>query len=229
MRVCFIFRTVLASRKIMNIMWSAVISFILGIFLTLVSFRLLMKRRLVFASINGIAGLTFLSTSLIFFLLLLNLYTYHVLTSEIPIARVEIGILTDKGTDIILTTPDERRTLRIDAKEWQLDARFLKWKAWANLLGKEPLVRLESFYERIPNKTGAIPSRIDLVGDSNFLVDLGGALSEWLGMIDTYYGSSVYMPVKPGAVYNVTASVSGLVVRADNRNAQQAVSEWMIH
>jgi hypothetical protein len=52
------------------------------------------------------------------------------------------------------------------------------------------------------------------------------AVTDQVGLIDSVFGSSVYMPAAPGAEYVVTASISGLVARPLNTPARQAVLEW---
>ena len=47
-----------------------------------------------------------------------------------------------------------------------------------------------------------------------------------LPWLDAVYGSAAYMPMVDKAQYQVSISNSGLVVRADNAIAQQAVDAW---
>jgi hypothetical protein len=51
-------------------------------------------------------------------------------------------------------------------------------------------------------------------------------IAEQLGMVDAYYGSSVYMPLAEGAEFIVSATMSGLIARPSNARAEQAVTEW---
>jgi hypothetical protein len=45
-------------------------------------------------------------------------------------------------------------------------------------------------------------------------------------MVDTMYGSSVYMPVETGARYQVSANYAGLIARPINVTGKQAVIQW---
>jgi hypothetical protein len=81
-----------------------------------------------------------------------------------------------------------------------------------SLLGKEPVVRLERLEERVANPEGQTRRHsYDLVSDPLWIDDMVSALTQQLGLIDTVYGSSVYMPVAENAQYQITASISGLV------------------
>lgn len=201
--------------------------FLAGVVFTLVAVLMLLKRRVLLAGLNGTAGFSLLSMATVFVLILLNIHTYHQLTSEIKLAEVEVGKRTHQGTPIKVQTTDNHYLFIIDGQEWQLDARFLKWKSWAYLLGSEPVVRLEGLTGRRPLDRSISTNPYHPIQQSQILQNLGSTLSDWLGIVDTYYGSSVYMPASEGAVYTVSATVTGLVARAENNVAKQAVTRWM--
>lgn len=200
--------------------------FLSGVVFTAIAVRMLFKRRILIASVNGTAGFSLLSVSITLTLILLNIHTYHQLTAENKLAVIEIGVLTDYGLPLRIHTDKIKKTYYINAEEWQLDARFLKWKSWAYLLGAEPVVRLESLSERRPLRNKTVPEKYNLLGEHALLTDWGSTLSDWFGMVDTYYGSAVYMPAVQGSTYTVSATISGLIVRADNKQAHEAVTGW---
>jgi hypothetical protein len=211
-----------------NAIMLLVISFFLaGVLFTLLGVRLLFKRHILVAGVNGAAGLSLLSVSMVLGLILFNIHTYHQLTSEIKLARVEIGASGQAGTIVRLFTDGDRHEFNLNAKEWQLDARFLKWKSWAYLLGSEPVVRLESLTERKALDQSKPTRSYNLVTQNPLLSEAGSALSDWLGVVDTYFGSAVYMPAVEGSVYTVSATISGLIARAENQTARDAVTQWM--
>ena len=204
--------------------------FLSGIILLLLAVVMLLRRRMLMAGLNGSAGFSLLSLGTILVLILLNAHTYHQLTREIQLAKVEIGSRTSDGLAVKIHSDQIDQIHYIQAKEWQLDARFLKWKSWAYLFGSEPLVRLETLSGRYSPATSG-DGRMDrhqLEYSNPVLNELGSRFTDWLGMVDTYYGSSVYMPAVEGAVYSVSATISGLVARAENTTAKQAVSRWMV-
>lgn len=201
--------------------------FLSGLVFALMAARLLLKRRIFLAGINGTAGISLLSVSIIFMLILLNAHTYSRLTREIKLAEVQIGNSTSEGTPINVNYSENKQVFLINSEEWQMDGRFLKWKSWTYLLGTEPSVRLEEFSERHPLESADTPSHYHLRREGQYLSKLGAKLSDWFGIVDTYFGSSVYMPVAEGAKYSVFASISGLVARAENSEAETAVTAWM--
>ncbi len=190
-------------------------------------FLLLRRRRLLAAGMNGLAALPFLLIGGFFSMLLLNLQTYRQLTHEIVLAEVRLGQATDQGVPLRLAYTDRVETFYIRSPEWRLDARFVKWKPWLSLIGKEPIVRLERLEER-RGTSGIEPglNRYELVMDPMWADEMVSTVSEEFGLVDSVYGSSVYMPATPGAEYQVSASISGLVARPVNPSGQKAVIEW---
>jgi hypothetical protein len=188
---------------------------------------LLRRRRLLAASFNVLIGLPFLVTGGFFTMLLLNLQTYHQLTREIVLAEVSVGKPLEQGVPVKLQVNDHAETYLIRTKEWRLDARFVKWKPWMSLVGKEPIVRLERLEERSSlYDEDAVPKRYAVRKIHAWTDEIVSTISEQIGMVDSVYGSSVYMPTNPGAQYQVTASISGLVARPINPAARKAVIEW---
>jgi hypothetical protein len=148
-----------------------------------------------------------------------NLYTYYRLSDESPIAELQFARLDDGRYEATIAYGDfcspERYTL--DGDQWRLDARFLKWRPWANLLGFDSLYRIERLggrYRSIETENTARhqvhalhpPDGIDLVA---LLARYGGRFSP----VDTLYGSSVYEDMDPRYVYRVFRSQSGLLAR----------------
>ncbi|MEJ2456048.1 MAG: hypothetical protein P8103_18115 [Candidatus Thiodiazotropha sp.] len=190
-------------------------------------FLLFRRRRLMAASVNGFIGLPFLLVGGFFSLLLLNLQTYQQLTHEVTLAEVHIGQPTDQGLPLRLVYTGHADTFFIQTTQWRLDARFVKWKPWMSLFGKEPIVRLERLEERGVTASGrAVMNRHNLASTLAWTDEIISSITDHIGLIDSVFGSSVYMPAVPGAEYVVTASISGLVARPLNAPAQKAVLEW---
>lgn len=179
------------------------------------------------AGLNGLAALPLLVVGGFFSMLLLNLQTYQQLTREVALAEISFGGASDQGIPLRLVVKDQSTTYLIQTREWRLDAKFIKWKPWMSLIGKEPVVRLERLEERGINPNGQVQAdSYDLVSDNLLLDQMISVLTRELGLVDTVYGSSVYMPVAAHAKYQITASISGLVARPVNPMAEQAVMEW---
>jgi hypothetical protein len=204
---------------------------IVGIALVARGVSRLRARRRLFASAYWSGGLGIAAFGLLLLAMSANLYTYHRLTSEVDVATIDVSQLAAGGYQVEI---EERgkRPLRflLNGDEWQLDARFLRWKSWATILGKDPLFRLERIsgrYSDIEQERRA-QSTVYAI-NSNPGLDLwryGRSYARWIPFLDAYYGSSVYVPLAAGARYQVTATNGGLVVRAENAPANKILGEW---
>jgi hypothetical protein len=124
----------------------------------------------------------------------------------------------------------ERANFALRGDEWQVDARVLKWHAFANLLGFDTAYRLERLSGRYtraedevaqPRTVYALnpPQRIDPW-------DLVHRYHSWIPWIDAFYGSATFLPMADGALYEIQVSQSGLIGRPLNQAARDAVGSW---
>ncbi|MEW8297204.1 MAG: hypothetical protein AB2588_11175 [Candidatus Thiodiazotropha sp.] len=200
---------------------------IVGILLTGLAIRqLVVKRKILAASVNGLLGVVVLLVASFVSMLFLSVQSYVQLTREQLLAEVEINAADSEMNELVLTIDGERRSYPISADEWRVDARFIKWKPWVALLGKEPVVRLESLSGREAG-TGSRLIQVHNLHDDFAIVDrIVADLTDRFGMVDTMYGSSVYMPVERGARYRVSANHAGLIARPVNQEGRQAIIQW---
>ncbi|MCP3671387.1 MAG: hypothetical protein GY814_13330 [Gammaproteobacteria bacterium] len=192
--------------------------------------RLRLRRRLR-CSIYWSSGVVSMLSGMFLLAVAANLYTYHRLTSEIAVAEIEIRLMATNSFELRVIERDKPPiSFTLYGDEWQLDARFLRWKSWATLLGKDPLFALERLsgrYGDIEQERSARRSVHSL--NSRPGLDIwkyGRKYSQWIPFVDAYYGSSVYVPLESGARYEVIASHSGLMVRAKNVAAAEALKDW---
>jgi hypothetical protein len=173
-----------------------------------------MKRLILFP----FAGMLLL---LVLFTLMLvaNLHTFYRLSDESPIAELQFVNTGDGRYEAILSYGDfcnpERYTLYGD--QWRLDARFLKWRPWANLLGFDSLYRIERLGGRYRdiNRENMDPHEAHALHPPG-TVDLVAVLARYRGRfspVDTLYGSSVYEDMDVHAIFRVYRSQSGLLAR----------------
>ena len=175
--------------------------------------------------------LALISVSVVVVLVGTNLMTFSRLTDESIIAHVIVERAADRDFTVRLKIASgDVMSYRILGDAWQLDARFLKWRDWATVLGKEPLVRLERLSGRYmdpaqeQNEPRSVYGLINPV--SREMGSLLTSLQDQLSWVDTYFGNSVYMPLADGAEYSVSAADSGLIARAENEQAKGALREW---
>jgi len=163
-------------------------------------------------------------------LLAMALRGYDRLTYERPVAQLEFAARGPQQFEATLTRLPEgaRETFVLAGDEWQLDARVLKWRGYANLLGLDARYRLERVsgrYRDIEQERVA-PRSVFALGESSpvDLWALAEAHPQWLPFVDAVYGSATYLPMAPGAKYEVALTQSGLIGRPAN-DAARAVSQ----
>jgi hypothetical protein len=212
-------------------------SAILALLMVLVLWRalVLLRRRRLLA--GGLLSLQAVLLLLAFFVLLLvfsNLQTYRRLSHEQPVADVYLRKLAPRRYQLSLVLPGEAEDAYfvLEGDQWQLDARVLKWKPWANLLGLDTFYRLDRLSSRhadIDRARRQLPSVHDLSPPQRGLDiwRLQHLLRGRLRFVDTLFGQSVFMPMADGAHYRVTMGQGGLLVRPQNEIARKAVEDGL--
>jgi hypothetical protein len=174
-----------------------------------------MMKRLIVLPFTGML----LLAAVIALLLAGNLYTYYRLSDEAPIAQLRFDAVGPQEYRAAVSWGDfcnsEYFTLYGD--QWRLDARFLKWHSWANLIGLDAMYRLERLGGRYADVAAENSRRmVAYTLGADHGVDLVAMLDKYDGFlspVDTLYGSSVYEEMSPGYLYRVFRSQSGLLVR----------------
>ena len=204
---------------------------VIGLLLAVLGFRRLWARGVVVGSLEGLAGLLLLALAALAAAVGLNLRTYDRLTHEIPVATVTFEAQGDQRFSAVLV-PATGRTFVFDmyGDEWQLDARILKWRGIATLLGFDTIYRLDRFGGRYRDVTQERkgPRSVHSLSEEPGL-DVWAwtrRYPTWLPWVDAVYGSATYVPMVAGATYRVTASPTGLLARPVNEAARKAVRQW---
>jgi len=151
----------------------------------------------------------------------INLHTFHRLTDEAKIAGLRFVEMAPQRYAVELRTGDfcAPQHFEIKGDEWRLDARFLKWKPLANLVGFDAMYRLDRLSGRYSdiNAANSAPHVAYQVGEKP-AVDLTDYLREdwkhW-SPVDTSFGSSVYEVIDPAYEYTVYRTQSALLVRKE--------------
>ena len=169
--------------------------------------------------------LVMLAAVLLVMLLSASIYTYHALTNEALIAELTFDRSSDRIWVAHLRTGDRcaERELPLYGDQWRIDAEFLKWKSWANLLGLDAqyrLDRLEGRYRTAAEQNSEPNVAHDLAGSTAVdVVQLAGALGTWNFLVDATYGSSVYHDIDPASLYSVYRTQTGIITREIPRPA----------
>lgn|SRR6188768_113356 len=206
----------------------ALVVAVFGGLLLILACQRLVRGRLLAAGGSLIMGVMLLAIAGMFFLVSMNLHTYARLTYERPVAEI---VFEARGPQhyraTLMEMPEgEMQMFVLAGDEWQLDARVLKWKGWANLLGLDAQYRLERVSGRYRDIEQERHDERTVYGLSeNPGVDLwqmSTQYPQWLPMVDAVYGSATYMPMADGARYQVSITQSGLIARPLNSAAESA-------
>jgi hypothetical protein len=205
---------------------------IFGLLLVALACQRLMRARFLAAGGSALAGLLLLAVAAAFFVVSLNLHTYARLTYEQPVAEIVLEERSPQRFRATLTQipSGEMQMFVLAGDEWQLDARVLKWKGWANLLGLDAQYRLERVsgrYRDIEQERNAERTVYSL--SENPGVDLwmlSTQYPKWFKFVDAVYGSATYLPMADGARYEVKMTQTGLIARPVNEAANAASSGW---
>jgi hypothetical protein len=193
--------------------------------------RGLRRRRIAGGFFCGITSLALFLIAAGTTLVATNLRTYQRLSAEQPAAELQFTRLGYHQFNGAFTfSSGERADFALRGDEWQVDARVLKWQAFANLVGFDAAYRLERIsgrYTRIederdlPRTVYALnqPDRIDLW-------DVVHRHHSWIPWFDALYGSATFLPMADGALYEIKVSQSGLLARPLNQAARDAVAGW---
>lgn len=203
-----------------------------GLLLLILSCQRLFRARLLAAGGSAFTGSLFLAVAALLFVVSLNLRTYAQLTLERPVAEIVFEQRGPQTFNATLTqVPNgEIQMFVLSGDEWQLDARVLKWKGWANLFGLDAQYRLERVsgrYRDITQERTAERTVYPLAENPGLdLWQLTLDRPDRLPFVDAVYGNAAYMPMSDGARYEVTISQTGLIARPVNAAAQQAAGTW---
>ena len=212
---------------------------IIGVSFAVTGIRRLLQRRFMKAAGLELTGLAFLFLASSSFLLASNLYTYQRLTYEQAIAEVSFERLAEQEfrAEIISLDSDFQQVVNLKGDEWQLDSQVLTWQGVATLFGLDANYRLHRISGRYldiddeqntPHSAYSLVRKPAMIEDEKFdLWRIAKKYPGWLNWVDATYGSAVFLPMTDGARFQVSISRTGLIARPANKEARQAVSQWI--
>ena len=182
--------------------------------------------------VTGMFGLALLALATGVGIVAYDIYSYKQILSEQPVATINFEAIEDQHFDaVIVDANGKQQRFNLHGDQWQLDARIIKWKGYFSGFGIKPAYRLDRLsgrYYDIQKETTAKRSAYE-ISSSPLKLDIWKFVNEharWFSVVDARYGSATYMPMKNGALYEVTLSNTGLVARPLNDVASKAVAEW---
>ncbi len=219
---------------------------LLGLGVLLKGLAALFRERFFGGLLGGGVGAALIAVASIAGLLALDIQTYARLTHERPVATVQVRQLGPQYFEATVIQPARGEDMPaatnlypLHGDEWRIEARVLKWKPWANVLGLDAQYRLDRLsgrYRLIEQELHAERSVHPLSGGDAGPDWLPWRLDAWdtarryrrfIDAVDTLYGGAAYMPMVDGARYEVWITQSGLIARPANEAAREAsASGW---
>ena len=179
--------------------------------------------------LRGTAGFVMLGASVWLGLVCWDLLSYRSIMQEHPLTTVTVYEIGDQEYDLTLVDPEgQEQRFIIRGDQWQLDVRMLVWSGPLQVLGAEPMYRLDRLSGRYLSLEQERTAERTVYGLSESEVfDVWSWLRHTDWWLDADFGSAVYMPLENGAVFSVTRSARGLVARPVNDVATEAVAgQW---
>lgn len=204
----------------------------LSIFFLVAGIRRFLHGKLMAASLQSLSGISLFLTGLLLLSISINFYSYERLTYEREIAELSFEQLADQRyrVKIVYQTKNKTDEYLINGDEWQIDARVIKWRGWAQLLGLDAQYRLERISGRYSDIDEELnQSRTAYSLNAKDEVDYWKLINQYkkyIPWIDAYYGSAAYLPMSDNAKYALSLTQSGLIARPVNTETEEKIKLW---
>lgn len=207
---------------------------IFGLVVLLTGLSRIGKLRVMSGGARFLAGGFVLSTAGVLSLVGLNLQTYSRLTHEETVALVTLEYVEPQvfTADVQLEGEEDVISYTVRGDEIEFQARIIKWKPWANIIGYDAIYRLDrmqgqytSIQEDLEKERTVYPLKADPGMNTFTLIKKRGG---WLKAVDAYYGSGTYVPMVDGAQYEVIMTQNGLITRPSNKVARDGLRKWIM-
>ena len=204
---------------------------LIGLLFVSFAIRGVRQRRFVACGIHSLSALCFVLVAVATWLVGVSVLNFERLTHEQLAAEVMLNRLGERHYRATLTYPSNKtQSVELRGDEWQIDARLLKWRGIANIVGFDTVYRLE----RVSGRYSDIEAERSLIRTVHALNDparidaweLVRRYKDYVPWVDALFGSATFVPMADGALYQVSVSQSGLIARPVNQAARNAVTSW---
>jgi hypothetical protein len=176
------------------------------------------RRRVRGMAANGTLGLLMLTTALLFATLTVSTWGYRALTHEEVVLWITTTRTGPQQFDAEVEFRDGREaTYALSGDEFYVDARILKWKPVANLLGLHTdyeLDRIAGRYVSLADERTRARTVHPLGKSKPFdLFRMRRSYPLLAPLVDAEYGSATFTPIEDRGRFEVRLSTTGLLVR----------------
>jgi hypothetical protein len=182
--------------------------------------------------VKGMFGLSLLAVGLGIGVVAYDIYSYKQILVGQPVATINFETIENQYFDVVLVdTNGKQQRFSVYGDQWQLDARIIKWQGYFSGFNINPAYRLDNLsgrYYDLHQETAQKRSSYSIM-KSPLTLDLWQIIHQhpqWFSVLDANYGSARYLPMKDGALYQISLTNTGLHVRPLNDVASNAMSEW---
>lgn len=194
----------------------------LGALLVIAGIAAVMDRRPLRFALRTLAGLLLLTLGALLGTIAIGTQGYRALTREDLAATLSVRPEGAQRITALVRFPDGRgKTFSIAGDEIYIDARILKWKPFANILGLHTAYELDRVggrYRSIEQERSAPRTVYSLAQDRP--VDLFSLRQRYTlleALLDAEYGSATFVQVTRPTELEVRVSTTGLLMREVSR------------
>ncbi len=186
-------------------------------------FKYLLRKILLFSAMGAFSLLAVVG---------LDLTTYRQLTAQEQVMKVVVDELEEGRFNVKLISDSISREFELEGDQWQIDFRLIRFSPMVSITGLSYLYqpsRLSNRYVAIEDQRNKPLHFYSLRDEPAVSVDFWEFFrnySDGLPLIDTTFGSSVFMPLSDNAEYEILIGFSGLVVKALSEEGKTAVQNW---
>ncbi len=148
----------------------------------------------------------------------LALQSYQRLSSETLIAELTFEKIGQQKFQANLLSGSfcQPQQFLILGDQWRIDAQFLKWKAWATVMGFDSrylLERLEGRYQQVNQQNTRPRIAHSLIAGRDEVIQRLSAQLFLPLFVDAEYGSSTFQTIDTDQIYQVFKTPTGLITR----------------
>jgi hypothetical protein len=169
-------------------------------------------------ALRSLPGALLLAIGLLCAALAGGLHGYRALTHEEPIAQITVSPIGERRFEAAFRFADgSEARYELAGDEIQVDARILKWKPFANLIGLHTLWTLDRVsgrYRSIEDERSN-PRTVHALADDPLvdLFELRRRFASLAPLYDAEYGSASFVPADAPMRYELRVSTTGLLIR----------------
>jgi len=196
----------------------ALVSLVLAALLLIASLLALRRRRILSSAFRLLLAAFFGMVVAVAAMVGLGIHGYQTLTKEESAAVVSVEPAGPQRFSATFLFPDgSSKSYTLAGDDLYVDARILKWKYWANVLGLHTayeLDRVAGRYRTVEDEL-AKPRTLQSLADER-KVDLFGLRKRFEALAPFYdaeYGSATFVPADRPVMYEILVSTTGLLAR----------------